>query len=154
MKSEPDVFGIDHLERSPDATTSWGGVRNYQARNLLRDEIAVGDRVLFYHSSCKTPGVVGTASVVRAAYPDPLQFDPGSEYHDPASSPDRPRWYAVDVRLERKFDRLVSLAELRETAGLEQMVLLRRSRLSVQPVTAVEWERITRLGFTASRDAD
>ncbi len=141
MKSDPDTFGLRHLKKSPKQTTCWDGVRNYQARNLLRDEIAVGDRVLFYHSQTKPPAVVGLARVTRAGYPDPTQFDGRSKYHDPASNRSDPRWYAVDIRLEREFERELSLTEMRETPGLEEMVLLRKgSRLSVQPVTAAEWK--------------
>lgn len=146
MKSEPNVFSIDDLKKSPKQTTSWNGVRNFQARNLLRDEIKVGDGVLFYHSSAEPPGVAGLATVVREGYPDPLQFDAKSEYYDAASKKDAPRWFVVDIKLEAKFDALVELAKLRETKGLEDMVLLRKgSRLSVQPVTAAEWKVITKL---------
>jgi predicted RNA-binding protein with PUA-like domain len=147
MKSEPDVFGLADLARSPAQTTRWDGVRNYQARNLLRDEIRVGDRVLFYHSRADPPAVVGTARVVCAGYPDPTQFDRRSKYHDPASLPEAPRWYAVDIRLEEEFSRPVTLPELRRIPGLEQMVLLRKgSRLSVQPVRPEEWKIVLRLG--------
>jgi predicted RNA-binding protein with PUA-like domain len=146
MKSDPDTFGIRELAASPDRTTRWDGVRNYQARNLLRDEIRPGDGVLFYHSQADPPAVVGTAEVVRAGYPDPTQFDRRSPYHDARSERDSPRWYAVDIRLAREFERPVGLDELRGTAGLENMVLLRRSRLSVQPVTAAEWKIVVGLG--------
>jgi predicted RNA-binding protein with PUA-like domain len=140
LKSDPDDFGLSHLKKSPKQTTCWDGVRNYQARNLLRDEISVGDRVLFYHSQSKPPAVVATAKVVRAGYPDPTQFDPRSKYHDAKSDPGAPRWFAIDIRLERELARAVTLPELRETPGLDAMVLLSRGRLSVQPVTAVEWK--------------
>jgi predicted RNA-binding protein with PUA-like domain len=146
LKSDPETFGLADLQRSPGRTTGWDGVRNYQARNLLRDELRVGDGVLFYHSQEQPPAVVGLASVVRAGYPDPTQFDPRSKYHDPDSDPAAPRWYAVDVRLERALERPVTLPELREAPGLETMVLLRKgSRLSVQPVTAGEWAIVQRL---------
>ena len=147
MKSDPDTFGLPHLKRSPRKTTCWDGVRNYQARNLLRDEIEVGDGVLFYHSQVQPPAVVALARVVRAGYADPTQFDGRSKYHDPDSDRSDPRWYAVDIRLERELECEVTLPEMRETPGLEDMVLLRRgSRLSVQPVTADEWKIVQKLG--------
>lgn len=146
FKSDPDTFGLKELRGSPDRTTCWDGVRNYQARNLLRDSIRTGDGVLFYHSQLKPPEIVATAKVVRAGYPDPTQFDPSEPHHDPKSDPQAPRWYAVDIRLEREFGRPVTLPELRETPGLEEMVLLQRGRLSVQPVTPGEWKIILKLG--------
>jgi predicted RNA-binding protein with PUA-like domain len=149
MKSEPNVFSIDHLARAPGKTSFWDGVRNYQARNLLRDEIQVGDGVLFYHSSADPPAVAGTATVVKAGHPDPSQFDPTSDYHDPDSPRDNPRWYGVDIRWESRFAREVPLEELRGTPGLEDMVLLQRSRLSVQPVTPEQWKIIVKLGGRA-----
>ena len=150
MKSEPGVFSIDDLSKARNGTTRWDGVRNYQARNFLRDQIAVGDGVLFYHSSADPPAVAGTARVVKAGYPDPTQFDAGDDHHDPDSSPDDPRWYAVDIQFESKFARPVTLAELRAQASLKEMVLLQRgSRLSVQPVTPAEWKQITKLSSRA-----
>lgn len=149
VKSDPETFGIDHLAKSPGRTTRWDGVRNYQARNLLRDEIRVGDEVLFYHSQAKPPAVVGTARVVRAGYPDPTQFDRRSKGHDPGSDPGDPRWYAVDIRLERRFDRPVTLPDIKDEPGLRDMVLLQRSRLSVQPVRPEEWKLILRAGARA-----
>ncbi len=147
MKSEPNVFSIDDLAKAKKQTTGWDGVRNYQARNLLRDEIAVGDGVLFYHSSVDPPAVAGLARVVKAGYPDPTQFDPKSDYHDPASNPDDPRWFSVDIAFDRKLPRPVTLPELRAEPALADMVLLRRgSRLSVQPVTPAEWKTIVALG--------
>jgi predicted RNA-binding protein with PUA-like domain len=147
MKSEPEVFGIDHLAQAKDQTTFWDGVRNYQARNLLRDEIAVGDGVIFYHSSADPPAAVGTAEVVRAGSPDPSQFDRESDHYDPGSSRDDPRWYGVHIKLTSKFARPVPLAELRANPALDDMVLLRKgSRLSVQPVTQAEWKVIVALG--------
>jgi predicted RNA-binding protein with PUA-like domain len=152
MKSEPEAFSIDDLARAPKRTTRWDGVRNYQARNLLRDEIAVGDGVLFYHSNAKPPAVVGTARVVRAGYPDPTQFDSDDDRHDPDSPPDNPRWFAVDIGFEAKFDRAVTLPELRADPALSDMALLRKgSRLSVQPVAAGEWKRIVKLGGAAAQ---
>jgi predicted RNA-binding protein with PUA-like domain len=149
MKSEPEVFSIQDLARAPKKTTFWDGVRNYQARNFLRDEIKVGDGVLFYHSNAAPPGVAGTATVVREGRPDPTQFDPKDDHHDPDSPEDAPRWFGVDVQLEAIFPRFVGLDDLKATAGLEDMVLLKRSRLSVQPVTAEQWKIITRLGSRA-----
>ena len=147
MKSEPDVFSIDDLAKAKKQTTGWDGVRNYQARNLLRDEIAVGDGVLYYHSSVDPPAVVGLARVVKAGYPDPTQFDSKSDYYDAASKPDAPRWFSVEIAFDRKLPRPVTLPELRADPLLSDMVLLRRgSRLSVQPVTAAEWKRIVALG--------
>ena len=146
MKSEPSVFSIDDLARAPKQTTSWDGVRNYQARNLLR-EAAVGDGVIFYHSSADPPAAAGTATIARAAYPDASQFDAKSDYYDADSKKDEPRWFVVDVKLDKKFERAVPLAELRATPALEGMVLLRKgSRLSVQPVTPAEWKVICKLG--------
>jgi predicted RNA-binding protein with PUA-like domain len=147
MKSEPHVFSWDHLLKEPDRTTCWDGVRNYQARNFLRDEIKVGDGVLFYHSSTDPTAVVGTAKVVRAGYPDPTQFNRRSKYHDPASSKDDPRWFAVDIKADKALKRPVTLKEMREKRGLEKMKLIQRGmRLSVMPVTASEWKIVTKLG--------
>jgi predicted RNA-binding protein with PUA-like domain len=147
MKSEPEVFSIDDLAKAKQQTTGWDGVRNYQARNLLRDEIAVGDGVLFYHSSVDPPGVAGLARVVRAGYPDPTQFDPKSDYYDKDSPRDAPRWFSVDIAFDRKLARPVTLPQLRAEPALADMVLLRRgSRLSVQPVTPAEWKRILAMG--------
>jgi predicted RNA-binding protein with PUA-like domain len=149
MKSEPSVFSIDDLAKAPKQTTSWDGVRNYQARNLLR-EAAVGDGVIFYHSSADPPAAVGTATIARAAYPDATQFDPKDDHFDPDSKKDEPRWFVVDVKFEQKFARAVTLAELRAVPALEGMVLLRKgSRLSVQPVTPAEWKLIGKLGQKA-----
>lgn len=142
MKSEPDEFSIDDLERV--GREPWGGVRNYQARNYMRDGMRVGDGVLFYHSNCKPPGVVGLASVVSLAYPDPSQFDPRSDYHDPTSPPEEPRWLQVDVGFERKLADTISLDRLKANADkLGDFPLLRRgNRLSVLPVTAAQWRQI------------
>jgi predicted RNA-binding protein with PUA-like domain len=152
MKSEPQAFSIDDLARAPGQTAFWDGVRNYQARNLLRDEIKPGDGVLFYHSSADPPVVAGTATVVRAGHPDPSQFDATSDLHDPDSPRDDPRWYGVDIRWESTFARPVALDELRRTPGLEEMVLLRRSRLSVQPVSPQEWKIIVKLAMSRRTD--
>jgi predicted RNA-binding protein with PUA-like domain len=145
MKSEPDVFGIDDLARAPKRTTAWEGVRNYQARNMLRDVVSKGDLAFFYHSSCEVPGIAGIVQVVREAYPDPTQFDRASEYYDPASTSEAPRWVCVDVRFERRIEPVITLAELRERASgpLREMVILKRgNRLSVTPVSAAEWRCI------------
>ena len=146
LKSDPHAFGLPHLKRCRNRTTIWDGVRNWQACRFLREEIRKGDGVLFYHSQLSPPEVVAIARVVRAGYPDPTQFDPKEQYHDPKSTPEKPRWYAVDIRLERDLTRPVTLPEIRETPGLEEMVLVRRSRLSVQPVTAAEWRIILKMG--------
>ena len=146
MKTEPGTYSIDDLAGESDQTTCWEGVRNYQARNLLRDDVAEGDRVLFYHSACKQPAVVGTAIVSRGGYPDHFAWDRRSKYFDPKSSPENPRWFMVDVRLDQKFDEPVTLASLRERPGLQEMVLLQKgSRLSVQPVRKKEFDAILKL---------
>lgn len=145
LKSEPSVYGLDHLAAQPDQIDHWDGVRNYQARNYLR-QMALGDQALFYHSNCKPPGVVGIVEVVREAYPDPGAFDPDSAYHDPRSDPDNPRWFMVDVRLLRRLTRIITLPELKETPALENMALVRRgNRLSVMPVTPEQWQAILAL---------
>lgn len=145
FKSEPDAYSFRDLER--DGTTYWEGVRNYQARNLLRDEVGVGDGVLFYHSRVKPMVIPGTAQVVRAGYPDPAQFDPKSKYHDPAARPDAPRWYVVDIAFDEAFAHPVTRDEMGDMPALADMMVLRRgARLSVQPVTAVEWKAIVRRG--------
>lgn len=145
MKSEPDAFSIDDLKKV--GTEPWNGVRNYQARNFMR-AMQVGDGVLFYHSNCKEPGIVGTATVASAAYPDETQFDPKSHYHDPKSTREEPRWSLVDVKFERKLERTVTLEEIRQHADAlgEGFALIQRgSRLSVMPVTAAQWKRLLAL---------
>ena len=145
MKSEPGVFSIEDLARSPKQTTCWDGVRNYQARNFMR-AMAVGDRVLFYHSSAEPPAVVGIAEVVRTAYPDKTQFDKTSHHYDPASDPSAPRWDMVDIRYRQTFKVGLPLDRLRHEPQLKNMVLLRKgSRLSVQPVTGAEWAVVLKL---------
>jgi predicted RNA-binding protein with PUA-like domain len=142
MKSEPDVYGIDHLGAAPDATTAWWGVRNYQARNFMRDRMQLGDQAFFYHSSCAEPGIVGIVEVCSRAYPDETQFDPASNYHDPKATRENPRWHHVDVKLVRKT-RLVLLAELRSHPELATMRILQRgNRLSITPVDPAEWRFI------------
>ena len=144
FKSEPETFSIDHLAKRPKATEHWDGVRNYQARNMLRDQIKVGDKVLFYHSNCTPPGIVGTAEVVKAAYPDPSSWNPESKYYDPKSSPENPRWFMVDVKFIKKFSRMITLDELKQHPLLEHMQVTRRgNRLSITPVTKEEWQIIT-----------
>lgn len=143
MKSEPGTYSIDDLER--DGETTWDGVRNYQARNYMRDEMKVGDRVLFYHSNASPPGVVGIAEVSREGYPDPTARDPASDYYDEKATDDDPRWFMVDIRFVEKLPRTVPLAELKADPALEGMVVTGRSRLSVQPVERGEFEHVVGL---------
>jgi len=146
FKSEPSAFSIDHLAKSPSRTAAWDGVRNYQARNHLRDGVRRGDKVLFYHSSEEPLGVFGTLEVIRAAYPDPTQFDPHSPYYDSGSTGEHPRWVAVDVRLLKKFARPVLRNQLRDDKTTRGMLVLKRGiRLSIQPVTKEEWLAVHRL---------
>ena len=143
MKSEPQVFGIDDLERMPGQTEHWDGVRNYQVRNMMRDEMRVSDLVFFYHSSCKPPGIAGIMKIVRGAYPDSTAFDPENPHYDPKSSPEDPTWVMVDVKLVRKLRRFITLDELKAQTGLEGLALLRKgSRLSVIPVSPTQWALI------------
>lgn len=148
MKSEPNTYSIDDLER--DGRTQWEGVRNYQARNLMRDEMRQGDRVLFYHSSANPPGVAGEARVVRESYPDHFAQNPDSPYFDEKATPEDPRWYMVDVEFVRILPNFVSLETLKNTRGLEGMIVTKRSRLSVQQVTRDEFEIVCALGDGAS----
>ena len=146
LKTEPQSFSFDDLLKSPKGTTGWSGVRNYQARNLLRDEMKKGDRVFIYHSSAEPPCVVGEAEVVREGYPDPTQFDAKDDHFDPGASREAPRWYQVDVRAVRKLNRPVPLPLIRETPALRKMALVQRGqRLSVQPVAASEYQAILAL---------
>ncbi len=141
MKSEPDAFSLDDLEAVE--SEPWDGVRNYQARNMMRDQMKVGDRIFFYHSNCKVPGIVGIAEVVREGYPDHTAFDPEAGYFDPKSDPDKPRWYMVDVRFVRRLKRTISLQELKEHPELAEMPLVRKgNRLSVMPVAEADWHFI------------
>jgi predicted RNA-binding protein with PUA-like domain len=141
MKSEPDAFSIDDLKRK--GQEAWDGVRNYQARNFMRDGMQVGDKVFFYHSNCAEPGIVGVAEVATDAYPDPSQFDPKSKYFDAASSRDNPRWMLVDVKFVKKLKRTIGLKELQSEPALAEMALVRKgNRLSVMPVEATEWRHI------------
>jgi predicted RNA-binding protein with PUA-like domain len=146
MKTEPTEFSIDDLAARPGQTEPWDGVRNYQARNMMRDEMRVGDGVLFYHSNCELPGVVGIAEIAREAYPDPTAFEPGHKHFDPKSKPDNPAWLMVDVRYVRKLGRTIALTELKDRPELEGLALVRRgNRLSVMPVSAAQWDFILSL---------
>ncbi len=145
FKAEPHIYGIDHLAAAPDKTGRWDGIRNYQARNFLRDQVALNDEIFIYHSSCKNVGIVGTAKVVKTAYPDPTQFNPESDYYDPKSTPENPRWVSVDIKLTKVFPRLITLGEIKAQPRLENMVLVKQSRLSTQPVTVDEWKLINDL---------
>ena len=141
MKSEPDAYGIDDLER--DGRDMWDGIRNYQARNMMRDDMKIGDEVFFYHSNCKEPGIVGIMKIASEPYPDPTQFDPESKYYDPKSSEEEPRWMLVDVEFVRKLARTITLTELKALPGLDGMILLRRgNRLSIMPVDEQHWALI------------
>jgi predicted RNA-binding protein with PUA-like domain len=152
LKCEPGAYSIDDLER--DGVASWEGVRNFQARNLLRDDLKVGDGVLFYASNAEPSGVSGLAEVVREGYPDPFAFKRGHKYHDPKSDPVAPTWYSVDIRFVEKFPQVVPLATLKATPGLESMrVVQKGSRLSVQPVTARELQIVCRLARGTRRKA-
>jgi predicted RNA-binding protein with PUA-like domain len=142
LKSEPDCYSIDDLRR--DGQTFWSGVRNYQARNFMRDDMKPGDGVLFYHSSAEPPGVAGIAEIVSTGYADHTALDPDDDHYDPKHTPENPIWMMVDVKFVRKFSEPLPLAELKETSGLENMVVTKRgSRLSVQPVTEQDWEIVT-----------
>jgi predicted RNA-binding protein with PUA-like domain len=144
MKSEPEAYSIDDLER--DGREMWDGIRNYQARNMMRDDMRIGDDVFFYHSNCKEPGIVGIAKVASEPYPDPTQFDPESRYFDPKSNADDPRWCLVDVEFVRKLARILTLMELKAQSGLDGLILTRKgSRLSIMPVDKQHWDRILRL---------
>lgn len=145
MKSEPSDVSVDDVAAMPKKTVNWYGVRNFQARNFMKDEMRPGDGVLFYHSSCAEPGIVGIAEVASEPYPDPTQFDPKNHYYDPKSRPEAPRWIHVDVRLLRKT-RLLGLSELRTIPELADMRVLKKgNRLSITPVSAAEWKKITSL---------
>ena len=143
MKSEPDCFSIDDLRQEINQTTPWDGVRNYQARNLMRDEMSIGDLIFFYHSSCSPPGIVGIAEVASEAYPDHTAFDPEADHYDPKSSPDNPRWIMVDVKYKQKFAEIIPLQTLKLCPELEGMQLLKKgNRLSVMPVDKHHWQFI------------
>lgn len=146
LKTEPTTFSFDDLWNAPKRTTKWDGVRNFQARNMLRDQMKEGDQIFIYHSSADPTGIVGIAEVARAGYPDPTAFDEKDSHYDAKSKKESPTWYVVDVKAVKKFPEMVTLEKLRTVAGLENMVLLKKgSRLSVQPVSAQEWKVITGL---------
>ncbi len=146
FKSEPEAYSIADLAREPTKTTFWDGVRNYQARNFLRDTIQRGDRVLFYHSNAEPMAIVGTAEVVRTGYPDHTAFDPHDHHFDPKSKPDQPTWFMVDIKLRQVFSKPVTRDDLKACPALNDMMVLRRgARLSIQPVTAAEWQAVHRL---------
>ncbi len=146
MKSEPGIYGIDDLARQKRKTDHWDGIRNYQARNFMRDDMRKGDLAFFYHSNCPQPGITGIVKIVREAYPDFTAFNPKHKYYDPKSDPEHPRWFMVDVKLARKFKRTIPLQELKEHKKLRDMRLLQRgSRLSILPVTKPQWDYILKL---------
>jgi predicted RNA-binding protein with PUA-like domain len=150
FKSEPSSYSFSDLQSEPEQTAEWDGVRNYQARNFMRDDMRVGDGVLFYHSNAKPTAVVGIASIASEAYPDHTSWDPQSRYYDPKSSPDNPRWLMVDIKAEKELPRPVTLQEIKQHAELEDMLLVRRGmRLSIQPVTKEEWDEILALAEQA-----
>jgi predicted RNA-binding protein with PUA-like domain len=151
LKTEPDECSIEDIRRAPGGVMRWDGIRNYQARNYLRDAVRVGDRCLVWHSGVREPGLAGEARVVRAAYPDPAQFDPQSPGHDPRARPEAPRWYAIDIRFAARFARILGATALRAEPALAGLALLRQGRLSVSPVSAAEWRRMrTLLGDPAA----
>ncbi|AEF99575.1 EVE domain-containing protein [Methylomonas methanica] len=143
MKSEPEAFSIDDLAGRPKQTEHWDGVRNYQARNMMRDEMKIGDQVFFYHSNCELPGIVGIAEVARESYPDFTAFDPDDKHFDPKSNPDKPTWFMVDIKFVRKLQRTISLQELKQQQALTELALVRRgNRLSIMPITPQQWDFI------------
>lgn len=146
MKSEPDAFGVDDLKNRPKQTEHWDGVRNYQARNMMRDEMKLGDQVFFYHSNCETPGIVGIMEVVKEGYPDFLAFDPDDVHFDPKSDPAKPTWMMVDVKYVRSLSRIISLRELKQKQELADLALVRRgNRLSIMPANKEQWDFILSL---------
>ena len=146
FKTEPGCFSFDDLKNRPDMTEPWDGVRNFQARNFLRDQVQIGDQVLFYHNNIPEPGVVGLAEVVRAGYPDTTALNPNAEHFDPKASVDKPIWYMVDLRHVRPLRTMVTLERIKQNPLLTDMPLVKRSRLSIQPVTDVEWRIILTMG--------
>ncbi len=146
MKSEPETFGIEDLKKRPKQTEHWDGVRNYQARNMMRDVMKIGDQVFFYHSNCAEPGIVGIMEVVREAYPDHTAFDPNDKHFDPKSDPAKPTWMMVDVKYVRALSRTITLSELKQLPELSELALVRRgNRLSIMPVTKQQWDFILAL---------
>jgi predicted RNA-binding protein with PUA-like domain len=153
MKSEPDVYSYAHLEAAPKQTTLWDGVRNYQARNMMRDEMKVGDLILYYHSNTKPPGVVGVARVVKEGYPDPTQFDPKDSHFDPKSQEANPRWFVVDIQAVAALKSYVSLDDIKANGKLADMAVVQRGqRLSVQPVAAAHFREVLRMGGLKGAD--
>jgi predicted RNA-binding protein with PUA-like domain len=149
FKSEPSTFSIDDLEKLPSQTSFWDGIRNYQVRNFLRDAIHPGALAFFYHSSCPNPGIVGIMEVVSEGYPDPSAWDASSPGYDPQSKPEAPRWYGVEVRLQKKFKRLISLEEIKKNPALSKMLIARQgNRLSITPLTSQEWKTLLELAQT------
>lgn len=143
MKSEPETYSIQDLASQPNKTDFWDGVRNYQARNFMRDDMRVGDLAFFYHSNCKIPAIMGIAKIVKEGYPDDTALDPESKYYDPKSTPDNPRWFRVDIQLQRILDTPIALTDLKTHPGLEDFPLVRKgNRLSVMPVTKTQWNII------------
>ena len=146
MKSEPETFGINHLQEAPNSTHCWDGVRNYQARNYMRDSMQVGDQAFFYHSNCKIPGIIGIMEIVSSSYPDYTASDPQSKYYDPKNNSANPRWWMRDVRLVTKFQKIISIGELRANLHLTKMIILKPgNRLSITPVTSQEWSAIIKM---------
>jgi len=146
FKSEPDAFGIDDLAAMPGKKDHWDGIRNYQARNLIRDDMKKGDLGFFYHSSCAVPGIVGLITITRESYPDHTAFDSKEKYYDPKSDPENPRWFMVDVKLKKKFREIITLEELKSRKPLQDMQLLKRgNRLSVLPIKKKEWDYINKM---------
>ncbi|MDN4503043.1 EVE domain-containing protein [Alteromonadaceae bacterium BrNp21-10] len=152
FKSEPDAFSIDDLAAMPNQTEHWDGIRNYQARNYLRDQVKKGDQVFFYHSSCKDVGIVGVAEVVKESYPDHSQFNPESKYFDPKASPDKPRWMMVDIQFKQKFDRILSLKDIKTMLEITEIGLVKKGhRLSIMPVPDNEWQLLYDAAMTPQK---
>lgn len=146
MKSEPDAFSIDDLKNCPNKTDSWDGVRNYQARNMMRDQMKLKDQVFFYHSNCKVPGIVGIAEVVKTSHPDLSALNPKSKYFDPKATPDNPRWFMVSVKFKQKFPEVISLEDLKNNTHLKDFQLIKKgNRLSILPVTKKQWDSILKM---------
>lgn len=146
MKSEPSTFSIDDLINKPNQIFQWDGVRNYQARNMMRDDMQIGDQLFFYHSNCKPPGIVGIATICKTSYPDHTAFDPESPYYDPKSHPDKPRWFMVDVKFKRKFREIISLDQIKAQPEMADFKLIQRgNRLSILPVNQKEWDLLLSL---------
>lgn len=148
MKSEPEAYSFEDLKNEDDKTTHWDGIRNYQARNFMMKDMEIGDKVLFYHSNCKVPSIVGLAVISSASFPDHTAWDPDSKYFDPKSTPDNPRWHMVNVTFEKDLQRSVSLKEIKDTPELSNMKLVQRGqRLSIQPLTQIEYDLVVKMGM-------